>query len=790
MRQSILFLSTLLLVSIFSKTSYAQNLLPGVVLPDNIVDACSVIPPGTTWSIREVPINKNVLVQNYGPLVVGDIDGDGIVEIIGHKEDTRSTLGYESTGIKIFNYNSTTGQIALKREFLFSTTGGATSPTFGSMAIARYNNTGYIVVAGSDRYLYAYSPTGARLWKSNATFYGKGSGTVVGIADFNNDGIPEVYTGNQIFSLSNGILLCDGGDAGNKGLLNVGAGCYSAAADMDNDGKLEIVAGTDIYKVTITNNNGTAGNSISLISDMQLKAALPQYALKDGATQVVDIDNDGKLEVVVTSLDPTSATQRIVVYVWKPGSGNTSYILGSYRVPAVSPSYHSIPMIGNIDSTVYPEIVFITNGLVSPAGANYFRMYALNYNPAAAVGSRISLKWNLTHTDGSGCTGATLFDFNQDGRNEIVYRDEYTLRIINGSNNPENNPDDVLATFKQVRSGTLREFPIIADVDNDGQAEIVVTGWDEVKDNIINGIEAGFQNGYLRVFKTGGSAWAPARRVWNQYAYNGVSVNEDLTIPRIRMNPATAFPGEDGILGNADDVRPFNNCMQQQTILDRRGIPLWLAPNGQIVGTPEFAYDETTDEMTVTIQVRNVGDAPFANPFYVTLYKDNVGGTPKFTYKYENSIAIDETATITFKVPSFLSWTTYNFLLLQINDNGDGTKDQAVCNSDKGQYRYYGIIPSQQDVCLGKTVEIKCSFVLPGGGNTYQWQSSPNGITWTDIDGATNNTYSPPGKKRSTTYYRVVVKDGTETIESIQARVRVRACQIPVNHNISVMDYE
>ena len=716
--------------------------------------------------------------------MVGDIDNDKVVEIIGFKEDQRNTLGYESAGIKIFYYNTTTKQLALKREFLFSTTGGSTSATFGSMAIARYNNMGYIVVAGTDRYLYAYNPTGGRIWKSNVE-YGSTAG-IINIADFNNDGVPEVYIGDKIYSLSNGVLLCDGLGANSSGKI-AGSGNFTVAADMDGDGKLELIAGTNIYKISITNNSGTSGNSIGLWSGMHLTATLPTYATNNGSTQVVDIDNDGKLEVVVSSLDATS--RRTVVYVWKPQAGNQSYIMGSYLVPATAVSYSSIPMIGNIDSTIYPEIVFITNGSV-------LNMYALKFNPLSVKGSQISLKWNLVHTDASGCTGATLFDFNQDGRNEIVYRDQTDLRIIDGSNNPGANPDEIKATFNNVRSGTLREFPVIADIDGDGQAEIIVTGWDNIA-NTVNGVPASTQNGYLRLFKTNGSAWAPARKVWNQYAYNAVNVNEDLTIPAVQFNMAAQFAGGNGTLGDADDVRPYNNFLQQQTILNRDGEPLWLAPNGQIITTPTFSYNNDTDGMTISLQVKNVGDAPFQSPFKITVYKNSVSAdSTKYTHTHTGIIGTGQTETLSFSIPNFSSWIQYNFIILKINDNGDGTNDQVVCDDSQGQYRYRGLLPTQQDVCLKKAGEINitCCFTLSSTGNdSYKWQMSKNGVTWPSdyIPGATSVSYTPSAQKQGIMYYRVEVTDNdtSEKVFSEPAKIRLRSCLLPVNHNISVMAY-
>ena len=630
-------------------------------IPDNIINAdCYTTPTATTWSIKEVGLNTAQLVHNYGPLTVGDIDSDGVIEIIGLREEASTANNYASGGVKIFYYNNTTNKIELKKTFLFASAGGAYSASFGAMAIARYNNKGYIVTAGIDRYIYAYDPNGVLHWKSDLQYNTNGFGTILGIADFNNDGVPEVYTGNQVFSLATGKMLCDGGTGNNSGVLVSATGHSTMAADMDGDGKLELVAGTQIYKVNITNNSGTAGNSISVITGLELLASkVPANAAKDGATQVVDIDHDGKLEVVVLSI----SGGRGVAYVWKPVTGGNSYVMGSYLVPLTGVSYYSIPMIGNIDADKYPEIVFITNKL---------QMYALKFNPLAVAGSQISLKWALAHTDGSGCTGATLFDFNQDTRNEIVYRDEQTLRIIDGSGSSA----VAKATFSNVKSATLREFPVIADIDNDGQAEIVVTG---------GGVGSSTtQNGCVRLFKTNGSPWAPARKVWNQYAYNAVNVNNDLTIPSVQFHPATTFPGVDGALGTSDDVWPFNSFMQQQTMLDLNGIPIWLLPDAS-AATPTYIFNPITKALTVSVNITNNGDAVIGTPVYVSLYKNSIVGTNKIkTEAVAITIEPGQTKTATLIVPNISSYLPVNDLIVRINDDGTTYPFQPECDVSNG----------------------------------------------------------------------------------------------------------
>ncbi len=94
--------------------------------------------------------------------------------------------------------------------------------------------------------------------------------------------------------------------------------------------------------------------------------------------------------------------------------------------------------------------------------------------------SQLKKMWELSHTDYSCATGITMFDFNQDGIPELVYRDQDYLRIINGSlkdlvtGNPVSAPYDMARIV--VHSETGNEYPVIADLDNDGEAEILIAG--------------------------------------------------------------------------------------------------------------------------------------------------------------------------------------------------------------------------------------------------------------------------------------------------------------------------
>jgi hypothetical protein len=111
----------------------------------------------------------------------------------------------------------------------------------------------------------------------------------------------------------------------------------------------------------------------------------------------------------------------------------------------------------------------------------------------------------------------------------------------------------------QPAAGTGCEYPVVADINNDGMAEIVVTG---LLDQYL-GYDVGY--GGVHVFGSPNS-WGSSRPVWNQYMYHVTNVNEDLTIPTFCFNTATAFTGSDGTIR-----RPYNNFLQQAGYITSNG---------------------------------------------------------------------------------------------------------------------------------------------------------------------------------------------------------------------------
>ena len=89
-----------------------------------------------------------------------------------------------------------------------------------------------------------------------------------------------------------------------------------------------------------------------------------------------------------------------------------------------------------------------------------------------------------------------------------------------------------------------------------------------------------------------------------------------------------------------------------------------------------------------------------------------------------------------------------------------------------------GSIGSDQSIASGATAAALTSTTLASGGAgtiTYQWQSSTDNSTWTDIAGATNGSTYSPGTLTATTYYRRAATSDCGTVYTASVQITVTA---------------
>ncbi|MDL2305892.1 FG-GAP-like repeat-containing protein [Bacteroides sp. OttesenSCG-928-D19] len=685
--------------------------------PDNISDAdCFVIPDPTEWTIKQSQTIS--AVSTYMPALTGDLDGDGLPEVV---------IGTDMNVSPYAPFNAS--HVGRKVKILHG--GDFDSPTVfstnmpynpimpGVIAIARVDvsgvETGIVVVAEGDLRLRAYDISGALLWTSSDYFTDSGNpaytSVSVGFADFNNDGKAEVYCGNRIFDAATGVFKCKG--TGNEGYTKHWGDkpLYSTiAADVTGDGRLELIAGNQIYKV--------AGDlsSMTIISTVTPPQCIENAGLiidGEGATSVIDIDNDGDLEVLVRKIVNGYA----FIYIWSP----KKQAVLAQKLITVSTGHLNTPFIGDLDGNGKPEIVILA--------ASPNNIYAYKYVSGQNL---LSEFWSLSHSDNSGMTGVTLFDFNQDGISELVYRDETHLRIINGSKKSHITGNDTTAVYNLTsftsRSGTGYEYPVVVDIDNDGASEILVAGG-----------APGAANGNLVIYKSAAAPWAPARKVWNQYLYNAVNVNEDLTIPKYQINPAIVFPGSDGILGTSHDVRPYNNFLQQQTVLSKNGTPLWLTPD--VYPDPTLISSTVIgDSVSITIGIINKGDASIGSPVYVSLYKESIS-TANYMITDSTNIQVHpgDTGYVIVRIPDMSLYPAAN-IVVRVNDNGMTFTYQPECDDTNNTLTIQNPALSlymEKDATLLLTPPVQHNGTLPNPVSVLFSENIKYEITAVNITGTT-----------------------------------------------------
>ena len=528
-------------------------------------------------------------VMLYGTPLVGDVDGDGEPEIIAVSATnwTNNPLRWTQN---ILVFDGASGQ--LERTITtpyFSWGAGPNSYVigdidndgFGEIIINILDNT--VNTNPSIRgKLQAYNlEDGSLKWTSDAHVRstqpaGEKFGGTLGLADFNQDGIAEVYIYNEIFNAQTGVKLADGGEGNQMGISQIagqsGALGSSIAADLTAAPGLELAGGNTVYTVSITNPNGTAGNSMTP-GTVAGKA--------DGFTTVADIDLDGELDVIVSVRGANTGE----VYVYNPRTttviANRTNLDGQAGKEGIG-----APFVGDIDNDNAPEI-----GVTRSQ-----RLIALEYNGT----STLQQKWSLSTTDDSGQTGITMFDFDQDGKAEIVYRDENDLRVIDGST-----AVPVNLVTSACASGTGTETAIVADIDNDGAAEICTT------------CQSGSDNkvGKLKIFESNTTPWAPARKVWNQYNYHVTNINDDLTVPQYEQNHGIAFTGG----------RALNASMVQATLYSSTATPIFP---GVSTSTSSVLSSCGPDSITVHYTISNADSSGFSLPKnFVTSFYNGVPGS-------------------------------------------------------------------------------------------------------------------------------------------------------------------
>ena len=433
-------------------------------------------------------------------------------------------------------------------------------------------------------------------------------------ADFDGDGISEIYAGNEVFGLdlSNPAapvlnLLAKG--TGPVGSINgyltspIAADLLTPAdcnGDPDCEG-LEIAAGFAIYSVDIDPNDGD-GMEVKLQRNINTSSG---QAFSDGFTSVADLNLDGILEVVV----PGTRNQEFGVYVWNKTGFWRFFPMGFTAQGAWN--VMGACAINNVfdDRTQgfaqdWPEILVRYDKRI--------RCFSLHAQQANAGSPYWWSSDGLLDDDPTGKGTPTCFDFDNNGLAEVVVLDEKNLYMMYGGSAPFPpgvGPDRVIAAMPS-RGITNLESPVVADVDGDGFTEILTYDYN----NIVLGLSR------LLVVEPKNpdySMWLPARNLWNQFGYYPAGINDDLTVPIVQQQGQLEWPGP------GSGKRPLNIFTSQiPAYFQSDGDP--YSPSADLTVEVESAIC-LLPQFQITLRICNQGDKPSADTTKIQFYR---GGDP------------------------------------------------------------------------------------------------------------------------------------------------------------------
>ncbi|MEW8000816.1 MAG: carboxypeptidase regulatory-like domain-containing protein [Candidatus Thiodiazotropha endolucinida] len=310
----------------------AGSLAAGDIDGDGTIEIIAVRPGSTDTSLQSTGLiafehtgevkweNTDTAGVNWGSASIADIDGDGVVEIIGGNTvlNADGSLRWQGTGYSGVK-TSHVGQLSI---------------------VADINLDGaQEVVAGAA----AYASDGTRLWQN--TSVGDGYD---GVGNFDVDDYAEIV----VVAASRVALLEHTGDViwGPVALPGGGSGGAPTIADVDGDGEPEIgVAGARFYTVFDTDGSILWSSSIQDVTSHVT------------GSSVFDFDGDGRVEVVY------SDEQYLRVY-----NGTDGVVL--FETPNNSVTTFELPVIVDIDNDDHAEIVVCSNNYYF-AGSTGIQVY-------------------------------------------------------------------------------------------------------------------------------------------------------------------------------------------------------------------------------------------------------------------------------------------------------------------------------------------------------------------------------------------------------------------------------
>ncbi len=580
--------------------------------------------------------NSNASIMDR-QVITGDIDNDGTVEVLIPYKNVNTTAIIILNGVD----GSLKDSIAIDH--------GLIANSMGNLAIADVDNDGDAEIFAGIRFnggaktIYSFDHLGNLLWSTDLD---KGS-VNISLADFDQDGISELFVNKTILNALNGDTLILDTDFPKYSTLaaDILSGCMSC------DG-LELIEANAVY-------------SVDLINDTIIEVARINNADENNTRMsIADMNLDGQLDIVASHQDSG-------LYIWDPLI--SKYLVKESNIKTFYPNFRSTayPVLANFDTDSFPEIFIMgSDGNLSgdPDYGLFINCDAVSWeNP-----DTLTVDSMFPINDNSSWTGATAFDFDCDDISEIIIVGLDSLFIIT--------PTGIVSSYL-CTSNTVDQSPTVADIDGDGHAEIVCGCGDHP-----SGSSAVIDPGFA-AFEPINDNWPLTRKVWNQERYDVVNINDDLTIPIIKQPKHLSTNIQ------------INGDRRQVAYWDENGNP-FCSEYGNDVSLQIIDIDSVSNncEYSTTIEICNLSNV-------LTLFDDL-----NLTVYDQNTLAVVmETILLSPFAPDSCYLVTLSFerssdatLQLFINDDGNG-----LSGAPNTSFVECDIDNNQDSISISKSTEVK-----------------------------------------------------------------------------------